>query len=195
MKFLSRSIGTDVKLSRTRNGNGNSRRPRVRALIGVESLEGRELLSGDIPGVSMQYGAIDITATQTDHNTARVAIDPANGDVQVSLNGQAVEYNASDVFTVNYTGGSQGHDSFVNDTSLTEKVTMYGNYNSSLGGSTWNTLYLYGDYDSYDARNGASYVYAYHGYDGMTDDITPYDNVSVFPSLYDPSWFTNIVTS
>jgi hypothetical protein len=143
----------------------------------------------------MQYGIITITATQTDHNTARVAIDPANRDVQVSLNGQAVEYNASDVFTVNYTGGSQGHDSFVNDTSLTEKVTMYGNYNSSLGGSTWNTLYLYGDYDSYDARNGASYVYAYHGYDGMTDDITPYDNVSVFPSLYDPSWFTNIVTS
>jgi hypothetical protein len=193
MQFLSRVFGSDLRVSRVRKADRPRRRSR--AAFCLESLEGRELLSGDIPGVSMQYGIITITATQTDHNTARVAIDPANRDVQVSLNGQAVEYNASDVFTVNYTGGSQGHDSFVNDTSLTEKVTMYGNYNSSLGGSTWNTLYLYGDYDSYDARNGASYVYAYHGYDGMTDDITPYDNVSVFPSLYDPSWFTNIVTS
>jgi len=147
----------------------------------VESLEGRELLSGNIPGVSFSFGALTITGTQASHNSAQVSIDPSNGMVKVSLNGQAVEYNKSSIWSMNYTGGQGGWDSFINDTSLTETVTMYGGNNTSLGGSSWNSVNLWGDNNTYDARGAASYVFTYNG---PNDKITPYSAVAVFASTY-----------
>jgi hypothetical protein len=170
MQFFSRVSGSRAKMPRAR---------RRRAAIGVEPLEGRKLLSADIPGVSLQSGALSIAATMADHNTARVAIDPANGMVEVTLNGRSVEYDRGAIWSTGYTGGQGGWDTFVNDTDLTATVTMYGGNNTGLGGSTWNTVKLWGDNNSYDARGGASYVFAYNG---PNDRIAPYGDVTVFAS-------------
>lgn len=182
MQFLSKFFGSEPKLARVRKGDRSRRRSR--AVISVESLEGRKLLSGDIAGVSLQHGTLTISATQPDHNTAQVAIDPANGNVQVTLNGQSTEFNRGDIWTLNYTGADGGGDSFVNDTDLTSSVTMNGGNNTYLGGSVWNTVTLWGDSNTYDARNGASYVYTYNG---SNNDVTPYGNVSVFNFSFNPS--------
>jgi hypothetical protein len=174
MLVLSRLIGATANVSRTRH----ERRPfrRRRAQVGVESLEGRDLKSS-IPGVSNLGGVIQIQATQTDHNTASVSIDPNNGNVQVSLNGISVEFCPNAVWTITYTGGQGGWDTFTNDTDLTEYATGYGGNNQFLGGSSYNTVLLWGDYNSYDAQGGPSNVFTYNG---PNDDITPYSDVSVY---------------
>jgi hypothetical protein len=185
MQFLSRFLGSAPKPTPVRNGDRSRRRSR--AMIGVESLEGRELLSGDIAGVSFQSGTLAISGTQADHNTAQVAIDSADGMVKVTLNGQSAEYNPSDVWTLTYTGAQGGWDSFTNDTDLTTSVILYGGNNTSLGGSVWNTVTLWGDNNTYDARHGASNVSIYNG---NNNNIIAYDNVTVTNYNYDPnSWW------
>jgi hypothetical protein len=181
IQFLSRILGSDSKVSRFQ---GRTRSPgRYRAAICVESLEGRKLLSGDIPGVSAPYGILTIQATQTSHNTAVVALDPANGMLKVSLNGQAEEFTASSIWTISYTGGQFGSDSFTNNTSVQDSVTMFGGNDTVLGSSSWNTVNLYGDNNSYDARNGSGYVFTFGGPD---DKIAPHSGVSVFAYSFDP---------
>jgi hypothetical protein len=183
MQFLNRLMGVDSMVSRSRR---EDRAPRRRAAqFSLETLEDRDLKS-DIPGVTMQYGVIGITATQGSNNAASVAIDPSNQMVKVTLNGNSVEYNQSDVYTVNFAGSQGGSDTFTNDTSLTEMAWGYGGSNQFQGGSSWNLVYLYGDSNTYDARGGASYVFAYNG---PNDKIPAYNNVQVFASNYNPSWF------
>jgi hypothetical protein len=183
MQFLNRLMGVDSIVSRSRR---EDRAPRRRAAqFSLETLEDRDLKS-DIPGVTMQYGVIGITATQGSNNTASVTIDPSNQMVKVTLNGNSVEYNPGAVWTVNYSGSQGGSDTFINNTSLTETVYGYGGNNQFVGGGSWNVVYLYGDYNAFDSQGGASDVFAYNG---PNDNIPAYNNVQVFASSYDPGWF------
>ena len=85
MQFFSRVFGAASKTSQVRRAD---RSPRSRcSQIGVESLEGRDLMS-DIPGVLNQGGVLEITATQAANNTAIVSTDQ-NGNVHVTLNGNS----------------------------------------------------------------------------------------------------------
>src|SRR4051812_27251672 len=105
MSFLNRLIGSASTTSRSRTEARSSRRRR--APIVVESLEGRDLKSS-IPGVSEQWGMVYIQATQGSNNVATVSIDPGhNNDLRVSLNGNSTWFNASQVWTIGFTG-SQG---------------------------------------------------------------------------------------
>jgi hypothetical protein len=181
IQFLTRFLGSDSKPSRFQ---GRNRSPgRHRAAICVEFLEGRKLLSGDIPGVSAPYGALTIQATQSSHNVAQVATNPATGGLEVSLNGQTEEFAPGAIWTISYKGGQFGSDSFTNNTNVQDSVTMFGGNNTVLGGSNWNTVNLYGNNNTYDARNGASYVFTYGG---PNDNIVPSSNESVFAYSYDP---------
>jgi hypothetical protein len=183
MQFLNRLFGVDSIVSRPRREDRPHRRRA--AQFSLETLEDRDLKS-DIPGVSMQYGIIGISATQGSNNAASVSIDPSNQMVKVSLNGQSVEYNQSDVWSVNYNGSLGGSDTFTNDTSLTETAYGQGGNNNFTGGSSFNLVYLYGDNNSFDARGTYSYVFAYNG---PNDNIPAYNDVQVFASSYNPSWF------
>jgi hypothetical protein len=62
---------------------------------------------------------------------------------------------------------------------------MYGGNDTVLGSSSWNTVNLYGNNNTYDARNGASNVFAYGG---PNDNIVAYSDVSVITNSYDPEW-------
>jgi hypothetical protein len=183
IQFLTRILGSNSKVSRFQ---GRNRSPgRHRAAICVESLEGRKLLSGDIPGVSAPYGVLAITATQTSHNVAQVATNPATGGLEVSLNGQTEEFAPGAIWTISYKGGQFGSDSFTNNTSVQDSVTMFGGNNTVLGGSSWNTVNLYGSNNTYDARNGASNVFTYGG---PNDNVVSYSDVNVIANSYDPEW-------
>jgi hypothetical protein len=183
MQFLNRLVDSGPKVSRARHEDRS--RGRRRTPIGVESLEGRDLKS-TIPGVSVQYGVIGITATQADHNTASVSIDPSNQMLKISLNGNSMEINQGDAYTVNFVGSQGGSDVFENDTSLTETTWGYGGNNYIAGGSSWNVAYLYGDYNTFDARGAASYVEAYNG---PNDNIPNYGNTQIYAASYDAAWF------
>ena len=166
MQFFSRVFGAASKTSRVRRAD---RSPRSRcSQIGVESLEGRDLMS-DIPGVSNQGGVLVITATQADHNTAIVSNDQ-NGNVQVTLNGNSEMFPAGTVWTICYSGGQGGGDTFINNTGLTEMAVRYGGGNHFVGGSSWNLVDLWGDNNSFDAQGGASEVFTYNG---PNDQINP----------------------
>ena len=107
MQFFSRVFGAASKTSRVRRAD---RSPRSRcSQIGVESLEGRDLMS-DIPGVSNQGGVLVMTATQAANNTAIVSNDPY-GNVVVTLNNNSEMFPAGTIWTISYTGGQwrRGH--------------------------------------------------------------------------------------
>ena len=177
MQFFSRVFGAASKTSRVRRAD---RSPRSRcSQIGVESLEGRDLMSNIMPGVSDQGGAIVMTATQAANNKASVSM--VQNGIQVTLNGNSAVIPASGVWCVIYSGGPGGGDTFTNTTGLSEMAVGYGGNNQFVGGSSWNTIELWGDYNSYDAQGGPSEVYTYNGPD---DQITPYSDVSVFPSTF-----------
>jgi hypothetical protein len=183
MQILNRLVGFDPKVSRARHEVRS--RGRCRAQIGVEPLEDRDLKSS-IPGVTVNYGVIGITATQGSNNTAVVSIDPSNQMINISLNGNSMEINQSDAYTINFSGSQGGSDVFANYTSLTEQAWGYGGNNYFAGGSSWNVAYLYGDNNTFDSQGAPAYVFAYNG---PNDNIPNSGNVQVFASSYDPSWF------
>ena len=159
MQFFSRVFGAASKTSRVRRAD---RSPRSRcSQIGVESLEGRDLMS-DIPGVSNQGGVLVITATQAAHNTVIVSNDQ-NGNVLVTLNGNSEMFPAGTVWTISYTGGQGGGDTFTNNTNLSEVAVMYGGGNQVVGGTSWNLVDLWGNNNSFDSPGGASDVFTYNG--------------------------------
>lgn len=180
MFFTSYLTAVAPKASRAR-AEGRSPRRR-RAPFRLETLEVRDLKSG-IPGISLAYGAISIQGTNYDSNSANVSL--AGDNVRVTLNDQVVEYNASEVHSVTYSGGASGSDTFVNDTDLYSQMYGFGGNNHFNGGSGLNTVYLYGDYNNYDARGGGSYVFAY---DGPNNVIEQYSNNYVYS--YDTSGFS-----
>ena len=152
--------------------------PAVVAQIGVESLEGRDLKS-DIPGVSNQGGVLEITATQAAHNTAIVSTDQ-NGNVQVTLNGNSEVFPAGTLWTISYTGAQGGGDTFINNTSLSEVAVMNGGGNQVVGGSSLNLVELWGDYNSFNAQGGVSYVYCYNGPNDNINTSNGYVNASSY---------------
>ena len=142
--------------------------PRSRcSQIGVESLEGRDLTSS-LPGVSIHGGVLEMTATQANHNTAIVSPAP-NGNVQVTFNGNSTVLPAGAVWTISYSGGAGGGDTFKNNTGLSEVTVMHGGGNHVVSGGGYNLVELWGDYNSFNAQGGISYVYCYNG---------PHDNIN-----------------
>lgn len=158
--ILSRVFGANQKVTRARRADRSPLRRRARFTL--ETLEDRDLKS-NIPGVQDVYGGIMIKATQADHNVASVSIDPANQNVKVTLNGDSVEFDSGEIWTLSYTGSRGGWDSFTNDTSIPDVVSMQGGNNTMLGGSSWNYVNLYGDNNTFDARGGASDVFTFAG--------------------------------
>jgi hypothetical protein len=143
MSFLSRIMKLVPAGSHVRREpvSTSRRRPRIE----LETLPDRALLSG-ITGVSLsQYGALLIEApTGSGHNTASVTIDPSNNYVKVSLNGQSEEFNPSvtPIYNVTYLGGTLGHDTFADDTSVISRQYGYGSGNSFTGGTSLNYVYF-----------------------------------------------------
>lgn len=174
MQFFSRVFGAASKTSRVRRAD---RSPRSRcSQIGVESLEGRDLMSNIMSGVTNQGGVLEITATQAANNTASVSM-VQSGNMQVTLNGNTAVIPASGVWCVIYSGGQGGGDKFTNNTPLTEMAVGYGGNNQFVGGSSWNTVELFGNYNSYDAQGAPSEVYTYNG---PNNQIVPYSDVTVY---------------
>lgn len=184
MQFFSRVFGAASKTSRVHRAD---RSPRSRcAQIGVESLEGRDLKSSTLPsGVSILGGVLDMRATQANHNTAIVS-PASNGNVQVTLNGDSTVIPANTVWTISYSGGARGGDTFTNTTSLSEVTVMNGGDNQVVGGDSYNLAYLWGKQNSFYSSGGASEVFTYgsnnnintqhapvalHAYDVPTDSI------------------------
>jgi len=133
------------------------RRPhaRQRSRIELESLEGRDLMS-NIPGVSLHWGNLAITATHTSGNVAVVQIDPSTQKVEVTLNGNTEEFAAGLVANITYKGGSGGSDSFTDDTSLVSLDYGYGGNNTFTGGSSYNYVYFHGSGNTYNAQYAGS---------------------------------------
>ena len=102
---------------------------------------------------------LEITATKADHNTALVSNDQY-GNVQVALNGNLAVLPASTVWTIVYSGGRGGKDTFTNTTSLSEVTVRNGGNNHFVGGTSWNLAYLWGNNNFFDSSGGASEVYA-----------------------------------
>jgi len=153
MRLFHRITGSLSQGSPARDRRSASPR---RARIACEMLEGRALMS-NIPGVSMLYGNITITATKTSGNVAQVSIDPSNHYVKVSLNGQSQEFSPGSVFNVTYKGGSGGDDTFENDTNLVELAYLYGGNNNIIGGTSYNYVFCQGSNNTYSSQNGGMY--------------------------------------
>jgi hypothetical protein len=184
MPFLSRLIGAAPKASRAWNEGRSPRRGR--AQFNLETLEDRDLKS-EIPGVSFQYGAINITATQPGHNTA--IVEQSGDNVRVTFNGNSVEYNPNEVgpiYSVIYSGDQTsqgGSDTFINNTGYNSSVAMYGGNNVAIGGYAWDMIMVTQDNNYVDARGGGGYVYSFAG---PSNSIASYGDVWVFDYAYDP---------
>ena len=181
MRFPSRVPGLRTDGSRACDRRLAARR---RSPFGCEMLEGRDLLSG-IPGVSLSYYRLVITATRASGNVAEVSIDPANHNVKVSLNGQSEEFSPTLVASVDYYGGKNGGDTFVNNTKLLEIAEGYGGHNTFTGGtSVYNVITFKGNYNTYNAQAGStSDVYEA----GTNDTIHKATGAKVSVTVY-PSW-------
>ena len=160
MQFLRRVIGSLSSDPRAHRGAASTGRRRSR--IELETLESRDLLS--IAGVTLQYGNLAITGTQSSGNAAHVWIDPSTHNVEVSLNGQSEEFTAAQVSNITYKSGAQGGDAFVNDTGLTSLAYGYGGSNQFTGGTGYNYIYFFGNNNTYTAEEGSiSAVWEGHG--------------------------------
>ena len=121
----------------------------------LESLEGRALLSVGVPGVSLQFGNLAITATLSSHNTAVVQIDSSTKNVEVTLNGNTEEFAPSLVANITYKGGSGGFDSFADHTGLVSLAYGWGGNNTFTGGTSYNYVYFHGNGNIYNAPAGS----------------------------------------
>jgi hypothetical protein len=182
MKFLSRVFGLDTNGSRARQADRSPRRRR--AQFGLESLEGRDLKS-NVPGVDLVYGEVQIQATQYAGNSASVTINPQNGNVDVTLNGQTAEFNRSDVYDICYKGGLGGGDTFANYTNYGDTIRVFTGNNTVIGSSGYNVAYLWGDDNTFVSQGSTSYVFAYNG---DHDNIDRSGSVSVYAQDFPPEW-------
>jgi len=177
MRFFRNFRGSVSEGSQARNRRSAGQR---RSPIGLETLEGRALMSG-IPGVSLTfYGNLSITAPKTSGNAALVQIDPSTKNVEVTLNGQSEEFTASSVHSVTYTSGSGGHDTFTNNTGVTELAYGNGGNNNFTGGTAVNVVYFTGNTNTYYGQAGStSDVFKDYG---QGDTITGPGKLYVFNS-------------
>ncbi len=179
MQFLSRIFGRDRKISRACHADRSPHRHRAR--VGVESMEGRNLLSN----VSVQWGTLTINAPQASQNQTYVWNDANGQSVDVWTDNQYYQFDRSQISWVTYNGGSGGGDYLENDAGLNMVATGNGGNNTFKGGSAYNYVVLWGDNNSYDARGGASNVYAYNG---PNDNVTAYSDVYVTAYNSVPTW-------
>lgn len=112
-----------------------------------------------IPGVTFQYGNIQIVAPQAGGNAADVRVNPLNGNVRVGVNGLSEEFPASQVFNVTYQGGVSGGDTFINALGVPGVCYGFGGYNNFVGGTAFNFVYLHGDSNAYSAAGASSTVF------------------------------------
>jgi hypothetical protein len=112
-----------------------------------------------IPGVSFQYGNIQIIAPQVSDNAVEVRINPLTRNVRVGVNGQTEEFPADQVLNVTYQGGANGGDTFVNGTSATGVYYGFGGNNHVVGGMAFNFAYLHGDNNAYSATGASNVVF------------------------------------
>jgi hypothetical protein len=112
-----------------------------------------------IPGVTFQFGNIQIIAPQPGGNAAEVRINPLNGNVRVGVNGLSEEFPADQVFNVTYQGGPGGGDIFVNALSVPGVCYGFGGLNNFVGGMAYNFVYLYGDSNIYSAAGISNTVF------------------------------------
>jgi hypothetical protein len=152
MGFMSRILAPMSRLSRPVQHRvpAARRRPAIR----LEMLESRDLMTG-IAGVSLMYGNLEIQAPKPGGNVAAVTIDPLNQNVKVTLNGQSAEFASSLVYNITYVGGASGGDTFVDNTSLVSLDYGYGGHNNFTGGSTFNYVFFYGNYNTFNAVAGS----------------------------------------
>ena len=115
---------------------------------------------------------LKITATQAAHNKAIVSI-VQNGNVQVTLNGYSEVFRADTLWTISYSGGARGGDTFGNYTGLSEATVMYGGGNHVHGGTSWNLAYLWGNNNSFDSSGGASEVFTYGSNNNINTQHAP----------------------
>jgi hypothetical protein len=173
MRRLGRSFSGNFRIFRDRPN-----RVRLSRAIGLEPLEGRELPS--IPGVTLMFGNVAITATKASGNTAQVSIDPANHFVKVSLNGQSEEFSPSSVLNVTYKGGSGGGDTFVDNTSLVSLAYGYGGNNKFTGGTSYNFVYFWGNSNTLTAPAVSISEVIEHG--GKYDTVSTLGTSYVYPN-------------
>ena len=152
MRFLSRSSGLVQSTSRAQEEHRSARRRR--SPMALETLETRSLMS--VPGVSLSYGNLLIQAPSSSGNAAKVWIDPATRNVNVSVNGQSESFSASQVSNITYMGGSGGGDTFENDTNLVSLDYGFGAGNNFIGGTSYNFVYFYGAGNTYSAPDGST---------------------------------------
>ncbi len=185
MRILNRLFAGNRKTSRFDSSASRPARISRRHAIRVEDLEGRNLLS-DIPGVTLQYGMLGISATLPSNNQASINFNSSSQTYTVTLNGNSEVFAANSIYSVNYQGSQGGGDTFINNTYLMETAYGYGGNNDFVGGGTYNYVNLYGDFNTFDAKGGYSDVYTYNG---PNDDIVSYSDVNVTTQNYNTSWF------
>jgi len=112
-----------------------------------------------IPGVTFQFGNIQIVAPKTSGNAAEVRINPLTGNVRVGLNGQSEEFPVAQVVNVTYQGGSGGGDTFINALSVPGVCYGLGGNNNIVGGMSYNFIYLYGNHNIYSAAGASNTVF------------------------------------
>jgi hypothetical protein len=84
--------------------------------VALETLETRGLMS--VARVNLTYGTLAIAPpSSSSGNVAKVAIDPKNHDVQVSLNGHSEEFAPSLISDITNMGGRGGGDALTNNAS------------------------------------------------------------------------------
>jgi hypothetical protein len=153
MRFLSRSSGLVQSTFRAQEAHRFARRRR--SPLALETLETRSLMS--IAGVSLSYSNLLIQAPSgSSGNAAKVWIDPATSNVNVSFNGQSESFSASQVSNITYMGGSGGGDTFENDTNLVSLDYGFGAGNNFIGGTSYNFVYFYGAGNTYSAPDGST---------------------------------------
>ena len=176
MRLMRRMVGSFSGNSRVFQARSVLRR--VRAAVGVERLEGRDLPS--IPGVSLVFGNLAITATKTSGNNAQVSIDSSTKNVQITFNGQSEEFSPSSVLNVTYKGGSGGGDTFVDNTGLVSLAYGYGGNNNFTGGSSYNYVYFWGNSNTFTGPTGSISEVIEHG--GLNDVVNKLGTVTVYPN-------------
>ena len=112
-----------------------------------------------IPGVTFQFGNIQIVAQQPGQNAVDVRINPLTGDVKVGVNGLSEEFPVAQVLNVTYQGGPGGADTFVCALAVPVVCYAFAGYNCVVGGGAFNFIYLYGPGNVYSAAGVSNTVF------------------------------------
>lgn len=152
MRFPSRILGVISDASPAQQDRHSARQ--CRSPIGLERLESRDLMTA-LAGVSVSNYTLFINAPKASGNVAVISIDPSNHNVQLTLNGQSEEFSPTKVYHVTYIGGRSGGDTVTDNTSLALVACGYGQNNNFTGGTSYNYVWFYGDYNTFTGQAGS----------------------------------------